>query len=330
MIEALAPSVGAHMRYTHCLFQEDWWLDAVAPGAWSVATVGHGSDLQARLPYVLTRRPLFSSIRQPHLTQTLGPWYRDVGGGPISALGREHQLAAELVAQLPRCDFFSMNFHHRITNWLPYTWQEFEAVPKVTYVLEKMGAKEDLWEGLAPNIRREIRKAEKRVEVVRSDDVDVLIDMNRRTYFRQQLDIPYTPETMRRVDTACAARNARQLYVARDEKQRIHAAIYTVFDDRSAYYLVGGADPGLRTSGAQSLLMWNAMLDASRTSAEFNFEGSVIPGIERFVRAFGGEQKTYMNMRRANWKGTLALRARNTLQRLIRSGSGARGVAEST
>lgn len=322
MIDALAPSVGAHMRPTNCLFQEDWWLDAVAPGAWAVATVGHGADLQARLPYVLTRHPLFSSIRQPHLTQTLGPWYRNVGGRSISALGREHQLAAELVAQLPRCDFFSMNFHHEVTNWLPYTWQGFAMVPKVTYVLGRLASKDAIWEGLAPNIRREIRKAEKRVEIVRSDDVELFVRLNQKTFERQQMTIPYSPRTLRRVHDACAARGAGQIYFARDAEQRYHAAIYVVRDDRSAFYLLGGADAALRTSGAHSLLMWNALLDAAGTSKEFNFEGSVIQGIERFLRAFGGEQKTYMNARRASWKAAFGLGARDALRRVTRGGGG--------
>jgi hypothetical protein len=314
MIEGLAPATGALHRFTHCLFQEDWWLDAVAPGAWHAIVIGSGNDVQARLPFVLAKNPLLSSIRQPFLTQTLGPWYRPTGGKTPQALSREHQLARELVARLPRHDFFSMNFHHAVANWLPYTWMGFEAVPKVTYVLEKLGTQQELWDGLKENIRREIKKAEKRVEVVRSTDVDVLVDMNRRTYFRQRLDIPYSPDVMRRVDAACAARDARRMYFARDEQNRIHAAVYVVFDDRSAYYLVGGADPELRTSGAMSLLLWNAVLDAAKTSATFNFEGSVIPGIERFLRAFGGEQKTYMNVRRANWKGSLALAAKAAFQ----------------
>jgi hypothetical protein len=308
---ALAPT----LRFSHCLFQEDWWLEAVAPGAWQTIVIGSGHDTQARLPVVLSRNALLATIRQPFLTQTLGPWYRPTGGKTPHALSREHQLAQELVAQLPRHDFFSMNFHHAITNWLPYTWMKFDVVPKVTYVIEKLGTKEELWEGLQPNIRREIKKAEKRVEVVRSDDVDLLIEMNRKTYFRQQLDIPYSPEVLRRVDAACVARNARQIYFARDEQLRIHAALYIVADDRSAYYLAGGADAELRTSGAMSLLMWNALLDAGRTSAQFNFEGSVIPGIERFVRAFGGEQKTYMNVRRANAKASIALALRDMFGR---------------
>ena len=301
-------------RLTHCLFQEDWWLDAVAPDAWQTITIGSGHDTQARLAFVHTRGALLSTIRQPFLTQFMGPWYRPTGGKPSASLHREKELANELFARLPRCDFFSMNFHPAITNWLPYYWMKFETVPRVVYVLDRLGTEAALWDGLSPNIRREIRKAEKRVEVVRSNDVDLLIELNRKTFERQRMGLPYSPHTLHRVDAACAARDARQIYFARDEQGRIHAAMYTVFDDRCAYYLLGGADPALRTSGASSLLMWNAMLDAAKTSASFNFSGSIHEGIERFLRAFGGDQKTYMNVRRANMKASVALKFRDVFR----------------
>jgi hypothetical protein len=298
-------------RFTHCLFQEDWWLEAVAPGAWQAIVIGSGHDTQARLPYVHTRGALLSTIRHPFLTQFMGPWYRPTGGKASSSLHREKELANELFAQLPSCDFFSMNFHHSITNWLPYYWMKFETIPRVAYVLEPLGSEAILWDGLQPNIRREIKKAEKRVEVIRSDDVDLLVELNRKTFKRQQMDLPYSPQTLHRVDAVCAARKARQIYFARDEHQRIHAALYIVFDDRSAHYLLGGADPALRNSGASSLLMWTAMLDAMKTSASFNFAGSIREGIERFLRAFGGRQTTYMNVRRANMKARIALMMRD-------------------
>jgi hypothetical protein len=310
LVSAQAPPV---TRFSHCLFEEDWWLDAVAPGAWKAIEIGRGQDMQARLAYVDTRGALYSAIRHPPLTWFMGPWYRPTGGKPASTLGREKELANELFAQLPACDFFSMNFHPAITNWLPYYWMKFEPVPRVTSVLTSLGTETELWEGLQPNIRREIRKAEQRVEVVRSDDVELLIELNRKTFDRQHMDLPYSAETLQRVDAACTARNARHIYFARDEHKRIHAAVYTVFDDRCAYYLLGGADPALRNSGAGSLLLWNAILDAAKTSASFDFGGSIREPLERFIRAFGGEQQTYMNVRRANLKASVALGLRDAV-----------------
>ena len=36
----------------HALFQQPWWLDAVAPGAWDAAVVTKDGQMVGRLPYV--------------------------------------------------------------------------------------------------------------------------------------------------------------------------------------------------------------------------------------------------------------------------------------
>jgi hypothetical protein len=47
-------------------------------------------------------------------------------------------------------------------------------------------------------------------------------------------------------------------------------------------------DERYNDSGAMSLLFWNAIKLASEKGLAFNFEGSMIPGVERFFRSFGG------------------------------------------
>jgi len=67
-------------------------------------------------------------------------------------------------------------------------------------------------------------------------------------------------------------------------------------DTSYAYYLLGGADPRLRSSGAQSLLFWEAIKLASRKNLKFDFEGSMIEPIERVFRAFGAVQVPYLQI----------------------------------
>jgi hypothetical protein len=87
---------------------------------------------------------------------------------------------------------------------------------------------------------------------------------------------------------------------AQDAQGRLHAAAYIVWDEQAAYYLMGGADPELRTSGATSLLMWEAIKFASTVTQTFDFEGSMIESIERFFRAFGAKQKRYFRVSKTN------------------------------
>lgn len=84
--------------------------------------------------------------------------------------------------------------------------------------------------------------------------------------------------------------------MARDEHNNIHAAVYIVWDNDSAYYLMGGGDPALRNSGATSLCLWEAIQFASTVSKKFDLEGSMLEPVERFFRGFGTVQKPYFKI----------------------------------
>src|SRR5215472_9636775 len=77
---------------SYCIFQEPWWLDAVAPGAWLSLEVTRGARIVARMPIVPRRVCGFTIIRQPPLTPTLGPWVELSGITMAKRLTEEKKL----------------------------------------------------------------------------------------------------------------------------------------------------------------------------------------------------------------------------------------------
>jgi hypothetical protein len=280
----------------YCLFQEPWWLDAVAGGAWQSLEVVRGTQIAARMPIVSRRSFGFRIIRQPPLTPTLGPWIRPSTGGAPRRMAEEKDLFNELIDRLPPWDYFEANFHPRITNWLPFYWRGFEQTTKYTYVLTHISDMEKVWGGLQENIRRNIRKARRTLSVRTDLSVDRLLDLVELTFLRQGRKLPVSRDFMRRIDAACTTRDARRMFFAEDSQSRVHAALYVVMDADYAYYLLGGADPEFRGSGAQSLLLWEAIRFASERRLKFDFEGSIIEPIERVFRAFGALQLPYLHV----------------------------------
>jgi hypothetical protein len=278
------------------LFQQPWWLDALAPGAWDAVEIQEGGATVARLPFVRRHRLGVTVLTQPALTPHLGPWLRPLAGKECTRLAREHELLGCLVDRLPAHDVFHQNFHRSLQNWLPFCWKGFKQTTYYTYVLDDVSDPRAIWADFRENVRRQIRKAERTLTVSASDDVGYFLHLNRKTFERQGMDLPYPPALIGRLDEACAARGARRILVAEDEARRPHAALYLVWDDRSAYYLMGGADPALRTSGAMSLLMWEAIKHAGTVTRAFDFEGSMVEPIERFFRAFGPRQAAYLHV----------------------------------
>jgi CelD/BcsL family acetyltransferase involved in cellulose biosynthesis len=299
------------------IFHQPWWLDAVAPGRWNVATVERGGRTVARLPFVVRGPRSLRVLTQPALTPFLGPWIAPESGAKYSrALGDEMELQGQLEAALPTAAAFHQNFACTVGTCLPFVWAGYRAEVRYTYRLEDLSSETALWDGLAGNIRREIRKAERRLQVFESGDVDRFYTVWAKTFERQGIAAP-DRDLLARLDAACARRGARTMLVACDEADRIHAVAYIVRDQRTAYYLMGGGDPELRNSGAGSLLLWEAIRRTRPAASVFDFEGSMLRPVERFFRAFGAHQTPYFHVSRATPVAGAALAVRTAAQRWL-------------
>jgi len=283
------------------LFLCPWWLDATCGQEnWGVSVAWRGPELHAALPYSVERRFGFRLLGQPRLTPFLGPWIRDTGAKSANDLGRQKDLMNELIDGLPPHDLYLQNWSPEVSNWLPFYWRGFSQTTRYTYVLRDLKCSDSVWAGLRENIRREVRKASERkgITVDENATVEELFALAALTFARQQRSISFTLEYLRRIDDACVSRGCRQILVARDSEGRPHAGAYIVWNSRTAYYLVGGGDPQLRSSGATSLCMLEAIRSAVARSLDFDFEGSMLEPVERFFRAFGAEQTPYFSVTR--------------------------------
>jgi len=296
------------------LFQQPWWLEAVAPGTWSAVEIREGGTLQARLPYVRERRLGLTLLRQPPLTQVLGPWLRPVEGPSATQFAHHMALATALIAQWPAHDYFAQCFHYSVENWLPFYRQGCQQTTCYTYVIENLTDLDHVFASFQRHLRYDIRKAHQQLRVHSEYGLDTLLTLIARTFARQGLPLPYSRAVVHRLDAACTAHAARQILFAEDASGRVHAGAYIVWDERSAYYLMGGGDPELRMSGAASLVLWEAIQCASHVAPRFDFEGSMVAPIEHFFRAFGARQMPYFSVRRCSRRMRVLLAARDVLR----------------
>jgi hypothetical protein len=298
------------IAWVNSVFEQPWWLDAVAPGRWSAAVVQNGAEVVARLPYTYRRRPGLIAIVQPELTQTLGPWVANLEGKYARRLEREKRLLGRLIELLPPFDFLRVNLSPNLTNWLPFYWAGFDATVRYTYRIDDLTDLERVQAEFQEHVRRGIRKAAGVVAVECDHALDDLLRLNAQTFARQGRRPPYSDAFVRRLDAACAARGARRIFVAVDAAGKPHAALYVVWDERTLYPIINARDPTSRAFGANTLLYWEAIRLASQVSRAFDFEGSMLEPIEHFVRGFGARQTAYFSISKAGFKGKSAIAAR--------------------
>lgn len=275
------------------VFHESWWLDAVSPAAWDEVTVDGDQGPVARWRFARRRRFGLVQLGAPPLTPYLGPEIAPGEGKRTKLLSRDHDLKQELIAALPRHDMLLCGTPPDDLNHLPFGWAGFDVRPRVTYELRDLHDQEARWKDCSESTRRAIRKAEKRLTVVNRGDAGDLHRMMCATFERQDRRAPVDEALLDRVVRESTERGQGMTLSALDDEGRLHAAVLLVWDDHRAYYLGGGADPDLRSSGAQSLLLWESVKHAATTSDVFDFEGSMVPGIERFFRGFGAHQQIW-------------------------------------
>jgi CelD/BcsL family acetyltransferase involved in cellulose biosynthesis len=309
----MAPEGHVRPDETTCanaIFQQPWWLDALAPGRWDESTVERGGRIVARLPFVVRGRGRLRVLTMPPLTQTLGPWVESTAAKPAEALSEEHSLLQALEAGLPAAEVFDQHFSPAMLNALPFYWQGYRLEVAYTYRLTGLDSEDALWDALRSTARTQIRKARTRVQVRDDLGLDQLYAVWAKMFERLGRRPPVSLDVLDRLDTACAARDARAMLFAQDDAGRVHAVAYTVWDEHAAYYLLGGVDPAFRSSAAGSLLIWESIMRARAATDVFDFEGSMIEPVERFFRTFGAQQTPYLRVVRARLRARAALSAR--------------------
>ncbi|MDR1455929.1 MAG: GNAT family N-acetyltransferase [Tannerella sp.] len=279
------------------LFSQDWWLDTVCGEAnWEVLLIEEGRRVQAAWPLY---RPCPHLVTMPPCTQTMGIWFAPFPDDMkyASALERRQSLCRQLVDRL-KSRVFLQRFPYTFTDWLPFYWAGYRQTTRYTYLLHNLKDAESLWDGMNRNLRRNIRKARDtcRITVRTGIPVDDFLRMQSLTFERQHRKNRQPDGVLRRLVDVCRARQQGELWGGYDETGRLHAAAFVVWQKRSAYYLAGGGDPSLRHSGAHSLVLWEAIRFAAGRSDTFDFEGSMLPGVERFFREFGGIQTPYFSI----------------------------------
>lgn len=299
------------------LFSQDWWLDSVCgKEKWDVLIIENKGQVQATMPFYI---PYKGVISMPPFTQTMGPWYAPVSNDTkySSLLSLRHELTKQLIEGIKNYPYFLQNFHHSVTDWLPFYWNGFTQTTRYTYILPSLSDKDTLWEQMSGHTRRNIEKAKEKnnITVKKGIDPEALQLLYTRTFQRQGKNKAPHTALLKKLATICRERQQGDIWGGYDKEGNLHAAAFIVWQNNYAYYIAGGADPDLRSSGAQSLVMWEAVQFVSGQCDVFDFEGSMIPGVERFFREFGARQMPYFSVSKGNL--SLAKRAWFKLKNLI-------------
>ncbi len=273
----------------------DWWNEVIQEH-WDVAVVANGKQVLAIWPYFIRKKGPWKLISNAYFTPYGGPIYLyPEGQKNDSKISFEHKMNQELIAQLPEFAELNQHFHLNFKNALAFIWKGFEVQQRYTYLLDLNQIKETIWSGFRENCRREIRKADKSLSISENNDFSLLENLLSESFQSQGEKNSGVPkEYFERIMAYVLKHKCGKSWKAVDANNEIYASILCIWDHQTAYYLIGGASTKHKNSGAMSLLLWHAIQFSMEIGkVKFNFEGSTIPAIERYLRGFGGELQSY-------------------------------------
>ncbi len=279
------------------IFLQDWWLDAVCEDNWEVILYEENNNIIASFVYHINKKYGFKAIMPPQLTPISGIWIKySENINLISKYSYEEKLNEYFAKEIDKLklDYFYLHFHHKYKNYIALYWNGFKQTTRYTYRLTTLDDLDFTFKNFHPKLKKSIRKAQETLSIIEDISVEDFYKVNALTFRRQGIKVPYSLELVSRIIESSRKHNAINLMAAIDKEGIIHAVLLTLFDKNTCYSLISGANPEYRDSGATSLLNWRALEVAnSRGIYEFDFTGSMLRPIEKYMRHFSSEQTPY-------------------------------------
>ena len=293
-----------------CVYDQPWWMDAVCGEEnWDVLLCDRKDRIVGALPYYVKKRAGLRYITQPLFTQHNGAWIRYPDNlSPMKRISLEKDILTDLIHQLeslPVC-YYQQSFSADLTNWLPFYWKGYQQSTNYTYRLPDIAEPENLLSSFNADKRRNISRARRSGYQIQFDlSPEKFYEHHKKSLAKRGDTISYSLDLFERIHDAAYAHNCGKIGYLTAEDGEVLCAVFNMWDSKWGYDLITAFDPDVRKTGAPDLLVYSMIEYLSDKTKGYDFEGSMIEGVEESFRHFGAIQTPYFNIRKIYTKNPL-------------------------
>lgn len=287
------------------IYHQPWWLDSVC-NKWDILILKDKEDVILTCPISYNGK----TIIPPPYTQFLGPHFHQEEY--LTNASKYYQSIEKLIEAYPDFDFFNQKTSTKITNWLPWYWKGFSQTIRYTYKIQNLSNFNQVKSNFKDTLKRNIKSAEKEYKISSSHNAELFYEIFSEKFIAEKnIDvIPKKPLT-ELINQSIQNKQGKLYFSEKDGNT--DATIFVCHDKDTAYYIAGGTRTTCNHNGALSLLFYQALKDYSKTHEIFDFEGSMIKGVERYFRSFGAEIHPYFEISKNQSLGSKTKSAIKTL-----------------
>jgi hypothetical protein len=251
--------------------------------------------------YLKTKKFGFTFIKLPPYTPHCGLFFV----GDSKNQSSKNNFSKEVINEV--CNYFSeqksalciLAFPSQINDFQPFIWNKYKVVPNYTYRINLEQSIEDIKAHFDSKNRNVINKAIKE-EVVVSENIlgkAELLDFFVNSLETTDANI-YSAELKNIFHQFSDDSNSFGLTAKKGAE--ILGSVFCIYDKNTCYYLLGGVNKKSGIQGVNNLLIQKSIEKAKELGCKtFDFEGSMLKGVEKFFRSFGGEMVPYYTVNKA-------------------------------
>ena len=203
----------------------------------------------------------------------------------------------------------SVSFPKNWTDFQPFIWKKFKVTTQLTYQLDLTKTEDELLKNFSTERRKNITKSEKEGLIIKHiDPNEEMIEMILETFNRQ--DISVDEELIKNILIKTPKENKIGT-IACDTDDNLLACNFCLIDSFKTTYLFGGYSSKYKNEGAGAYAMWHSIKRTKEKGIEvFDFEGSMIPQVEKYFRGFGGDLVPFYRVNKSSYLVELLLKAK--------------------
>ena len=290
------------------IFMQPWWMDAVCAGKnWDVLLSFSASsdpenrkpeEIEAVMPYLLCKRLWMRWIAMPQQTQTGGIWLTRNGGFDVqNELIDFPRIAEDFAHQIKALGVHYYYQQYPIGSRMiePMQALGFRIHERVTYQIPDLHDLNAVVDTFSKNKKRQLQKAVT-LNIDKSLTAEQFYSFHRLCMALQKKQISYSREFFLVLSRKTEREKCSQIIAIRNNDGELCAAAYLIWDKHRLYYLIPCYNPLHKESGANALLILEAIKLAREKGVIFDFEGSNRRGIAAHYKQFGSERRTYFSV----------------------------------
>ncbi len=260
-----------------------WYLDMISK-YWDALVYG---DYEWVMPLVYKKKwGVIPYLYRPYGVQQLGIF----GKEPVTA-----DITGVFLNAIPKT-YLHKDLYFNVGNVFP---KDIRHNTRRTYEISLSQSYQSIYNNYSSQIKRNLKKADKvGLNVFENDTPDTLVLLFKRNKGGEVGLSDWHYDRIKQIMYTLIYRKMGVVWSVHDERNSPVAACFIAYTSKRMVFLFSGQEPYGKDNGAMTKLIDNALMWGAERGGVFDFEGSDIPGLERFYKSFGSEMKTYPHYRR--------------------------------